>query len=231
MKSDSGSCRRGGTATSRERCGTRGKVGDQLQAYASPAENARTGRRVGAALIYRDSTEAAPPHHRHEGFDTRSVWALEVFRCPNPAKKLSNRPIPWPSPVAFPGQIPAWEAGLRPVGGLDWRQCRQAGGHWFEPSTAHSRKAPLMRGFFAPNGQCRRREWRRSSAQTPPTAGHSAGRSRGRFGSDFASEAGWRPVRRLDWRRCRRLGVTGSSQYRPAGPSRSARRACMAAAS
>src|SRR4051794_36701998 len=31
---------------------------------------------------------------------------------------------------------------------IDWRQCRQAGGHWFEPSSAHRRKAPLTRGSF-----------------------------------------------------------------------------------
>jgi hypothetical protein len=27
---------------------------------------------------------------------------------------------------------------------------RQAGGHWFEPSTAHLTKAPLRRGFLSP---------------------------------------------------------------------------------
>ena len=41
-------------------------------------------------------------------------------------------------------------AGLPNVGELarTVAPTRQAGGHWFEPSTAHHRKALLVRGFF-----------------------------------------------------------------------------------
>jgi hypothetical protein len=66
------------------------------------------------------------------------VWALEAFPCPNPAQNGRNRPILWGVRggvlrAAF--RMASGFAGGRP---LDWRQCRQAGGHWFEPSTAHS---------------------------------------------------------------------------------------------
>ena len=49
---------------------------------------------------------------------------------------------------------------------------RQAGGHWFEPSTAHLTKAPLQRGFLVPEG-CARRSVMRGVAtkwQHPPAS-------------------------------------------------------------
>ena len=52
---------------------------------------------------------------------------------------LSRAKLETPGAVSSVGRAPA----------------RQAGGHWFEPSTAHLTKAPLRRGFFVPGSDVR----------------------------------------------------------------------------
>ena len=44
-------------------------------------------------------------------------------------------------------------AGIRAVSSVGRAPARQAGGHWFEPSTAHRTKALLARGFRSLKGQ------------------------------------------------------------------------------
>jgi hypothetical protein len=85
-----------------------------------------------------------------------TVWGFR--RCPIPDAYDSEFPTESKRELApaYPGGLclasPSLTLGYsrpaRAVSSVGRAPARQAGGHWFEPSTAHLLKAPLRRGFY-----------------------------------------------------------------------------------
>ena len=95
--------------------------------------------------------------------ETRPRSSLRSPRCADPWPTLGPN-VSESAHVAMRGCEPRCPArphgccvrrhGWGHVGGS--LPARQAGGHWFEPSTAHLTKAPLMRGFSSRQDCCSR---------------------------------------------------------------------------